>query len=315
MKKTTVLVYGVALVATVAGCGEGPKQTDLSRLRKRVEELSQKLTARTRQLEGVSNRLFLLEDKVDTSRVAIQRRGQAAPMRLPVVRIRPEDVAEPPRGRRAGRAEVIRTPDARSGGRSIVAQEDVEYAGAATRRQAGRRPVLRLNGESVGAAVASRPLNGPDPAGVREKLPVVAMPKRKIARAMAKEPPPKVGAMRDYNTALTQYRAGRYPRAAKGFKAFVARYPKHAYADNAMYWLGECQYALASFRQALKTFRLCVEKHPNGNKAPAALLKMGFSYLKLNEKHNARTVLAQVVEIFPRTGVARLASATLSKLQ
>lgn len=315
MKKTTIIVCVLPWVAWGTGCGEGSKQADLARLRKKVDELAQKVAAREQQLESVNNRLFLLEDKVDTSRVAIQRRAQQAPLRLPVVRIRPEDVAEPPASSSPGAPQLIRSPDARAGGRSIVAQEDVEYAGAATKPQSGQRLVLRLHGEGQAGGPTARPLNGPNPSSVREKIPVVALPKRKVARAMAKEPPPQVGAMRAYNQALGLYRAGRMQPASKAFERFVRKYPKHAYADNALYWLGECHYDLGDYQRALKVFRQCVEKHPNGNKAPAALLKMGFSYLKLNEKHNARTVLAQVVEIFPRTGVARLASATLSKLQ
>ncbi|MBW2735277.1 MAG: tol-pal system protein YbgF [Deltaproteobacteria bacterium] len=325
MKKTTILICGFAWTLGGAGCGETSNQTDLSRLKKRVEELSQKLSVSTQQVESANNRLFLLEDKVDTSRVALQRQTQQAPLHLPVIRIRPEDVAEPP-SRRLRRPQaqpqapqVVSSLDSRAGGRSVVAHEDVEYAGEAARKHVGRRPILRLHGadgyQRRASPTASRPLSGPDPSTVRERLPVVAMPKRKVARAMAKAPPATADAMRSYNAALARHRAGQHKAAAKAFKAFVSQYPRHAYTDNALYWLGECHYDQGNFRQALNMFRRCVEKHPNGNKAPAALLKMGFSYLKLNEKHNARIVLAQVMEIFPRSGVARLASATLSKLQ
>ena len=72
---------------------------------------------------------------------------------------------------------------------------------------------------------------------------------------------------------------------------------------------------MKNYRLALKMFRRVVEEYPTGNKSPDALLKMAFSYLKLKEKANARTVLAQLVESFPRSPVARLASKTLVKIQ
>jgi tol-pal system protein YbgF len=121
--------------------------------------------------------------------------------------------------------------------------------------------------------------------------------------------------MRAYQTALSKYRAGKYAHAAEAFRSFVSRYAKHAYTDNALYWLGECFYDMKNYRLALKIFRRVVEDHPTGNKAPDALLKMAYSYLKLKEKANAKTVLAQVVQSFPKSQVARLASQTLVKIQ
>jgi len=82
-----------------------------------------------------------------------------------------------------------------------------------------------------------------------------------------------------------------------------------------MYWLGESLYDMKQYRRALKIFRRVVEEYPTGNKAADALLKMAYSYLQLQDKANARTVLAQVLEIFPQSRVAQLASKTLAELQ
>jgi tol-pal system protein YbgF len=333
MSRKPVLLLTCALVMASSGCAVG-NTARLEKLQKRLTEMSQAQAKRDKQLETLNNRIFLLEDKVDTSRVAIQRRRRR-PMRLPVVRIRPEDTQDPapsPVARRdsspqAGRRHVSPPGTVRiagrtsSGGRSLVGAEDVEYSGAAAKSK-GPRPVLKLSGPSLAAPapVASAPRRrrtppGPDPTKVKEKLPVVPVAKGRVARALARAKPGSTLAMRVYKKALTSYRSGRYSAAASAFRSFVGRYTKHAYADNALYWLGECFYDLKNFRLASKMFRRVVEQYPNGNKAPAALLKLGFSYLKLKEKKNARTVLAQVVEIFPRSGVARLATRELARLK
>ncbi|MCK5795785.1 MAG: tol-pal system protein YbgF [Deltaproteobacteria bacterium] len=300
----------------------------VKKLKERLADLSQSEAAREKQLETLSNRVFLLEDKVDTSRVALARRRRPQPVRLPVVRIRPGDSDAVEVGARESTG--MRRVRGLGSGRSLVASEDVEYEGAATQNQGPRR-VLRLRGRPAEAAApssrapssrapssrapSSRRLSGIDPSTVKDKIPVVPVAKGKIARAMAKAAPGSTVAMRAYTKALTSYRTGRYSAAASSFRSFLGRYAKHSYADNALYWLGECFYDLKNFRLSAKMFRRVVEEYPNGNKAPAALLKLGFSYMKLNEKKNARTVLAQVVEIFPRTGVSRLARRELKRLK
>ena len=328
---------GLGLITLTACAGSG-NHAELGRLQRRLERLTQRYAERERDLESLSNRVFLLEDKVDTSRVANKRR---APLRLPVVRIGPDgnDLGSPhPGGASPSPTASSGTVDPEAGGgRSIVSRESVDYDGAARLAVGGPRPVLRLHepgglagdgGVNAATANSGTPSSGAkgrsappragalriDPSRLEERLPVVPIPRRTVAVAIAKSAP-SLEAMRAYTAALGLYRAGKHPEAVRAFRAFIKRHAKHAYADNALYWLGECHYDSHNFRGALKAFRAVVERYPGGNKAPAALLKMGFSYMKLDEKHNAKTVLAQVVDIFPRTQVARLASQTLSKLR
>jgi tol-pal system protein YbgF len=343
-------------------------------LQQRIKLLAQRNAAQEKQLEHLSNRLFLLEDKVDTSRVAMQRRQK--PVHLPVIRIRPEsspsataDVAEAPRpapqrtatGTTPQRTATGSTPQRTAtrptlsgvkrfgpvvhqpprqagygrtyragrrvlsangyGGKSIVSKSDVEYFGDAAR--SGPRPTLKLHQDSSsengnnsnrsggGSARAPSVAAGINPNSVKEKIPVVPIVKAKRANRLAR----LTEAMRAYTAALGKYRSGELPLAVAAFKRFIVRYAKHAYADNALYWLGESFYDLKNYRLALKMFRRVVDEYPNGNKAPAALLKMGFSYLKLDETKNARTVLAQVMRIFPDSGVAKLAAKTLGGMR
>ena len=270
---------------------------------------------------------------MDTSRVAMERSGRRP--QLPVIRLRPqttpddgpegdegdegdEEQADPEEQAPGGGPVDDRRP-ARAKGKSVVEDRSVAYSGAA--RRSGPRPVLRLYGTETSEPHSPRrakaPLSGPDPAGVTEKLPVVPMPRRKLVRQMARGTA-KGGdllPMKDYESARKLYQAGSFTAAAAAFRSFASKYSRHSYTDNALYWMGECFYDMNNYRLALKLFRRVVEEYPAGNKAPDALLKMAFSYLKLKEKANAKTVLAQLVESFPRSPVARLASKTLVKMQ
>jgi len=315
MRRAAPLLTWVLLAGACASRPSG----NLNQLTQRVEEMAQGQAADKKRIEELNNRVFILEDRVDTSRVNMESSG--TPPRLPVIRLRPTAEADQGQEDEGARSEDARSEDAAQPEdderpqrpvRSMVEESQVKYSGAA-RAGGGSRPVLRLYGNSPrpGGDVAA-PLPGSDPSTVQDKLAVVPLPSRRAARKVVSA---SVQPMRDYQSALHMYQDGKVSAAADAFGTFIKRYTRHDYSDNALYWLGECFYDLKNYRLALKMFRRVVEEYPTGNKAPDALLKMGFSYLRLQEKHNAKTVLEQLVESFPKSQVARLASETLVKIQ
>jgi tol-pal system protein YbgF len=327
-------LVGLVAVFSQTGC-TAHTPVESGKLNDRIEELAQKSSTLQKQIEEMQNRLFLLEDKVDTSRVAIER---SKPLQLPVVRLKPRPAENENEGGEGSSSRTFKEegeqldeevePGAEPvGGRSMVSKRPVLYQGEAAR--SGPRPVLKLHESGGGGSSSSNHGSmvtiGPDPSGVNEKLPVIPLPRRgSEASASAKGSatagrPAAPGRsdvvpMQDYQSAMAKYRAGDYAAAADAFKAFYHRYPQHAYADNALYWMAECSYDTKSYRVAVKLFRQVVEQFPSGNKAPDALLKMGYCYVQLRDSKNARTILGQVLESYPRSQVARLASEAMAKL-
>ena len=100
-------------------------------------------------------------------------------------------------------------------------------------------------------------------------------------------------------------------RATGALRSFLVKYPRHEYADNAQYWLGEAFYAHKDYQHALMEFRATIETYPRGNKVPDALLKVGYCYMALGQTEKARAVLEQVVNLYPKTEPAALASKRL----
>ena len=94
----------------------------------------------------------------------------------------------------------------------------------------------------------------------------------------------------------------------------MRRFPHHDYADNAQYWLGECFYDQKRYDKAAPEFRAVVQRWPTGNKAPDALVKLGFSLLALGEIDKGHSTLREVPTAYPRTEAARLASERLAQL-
>ncbi|HET7501523.1 MAG TPA: tol-pal system protein YbgF [Kofleriaceae bacterium] len=115
----------------------------------------------------------------------------------------------------------------------------------------------------------------------------------------------------EYRAAVELVKAGRHDEAIAALRAFITRHPRHDYADNAQYWIGEAYYAQKDFTHALTEFRAVVEVYPRGNKVPDALLKVGYCYQATGQAEKARAVLEQVVTRYPKSEPAILAGKRL----
>jgi tol-pal system protein YbgF len=115
----------------------------------------------------------------------------------------------------------------------------------------------------------------------------------------------------DYRAAVELVKAGKTTDAVAALRTFLTTYPRHEYADNAQYWLGEAFYASKDYQHALVEFRATIETYPRGNKVPDALLKVGYCYSALGQGDKARAVLEQVVNLYPKSEPAALAAKRL----
>jgi tol-pal system protein YbgF len=108
-----------------------------------------------------------------------------------------------------------------------------------------------------------------------------------------------------YDAALALVSARQYDRALDAFAAFLVKYPDHPYADNAMYWRGECYFAKGDYLHASEQFEGTVTRFPAGNKAPDALLKLGMSHQKLGNPAKAKECFDRLAHAYPQSEAAR----------
>jgi tol-pal system protein YbgF len=112
-----------------------------------------------------------------------------------------------------------------------------------------------------------------------------------------------------YRAALATFRAREHGQAVLDFLDFIAKYPRHALAGNAQYWIGEAYYVQRDYRQALAEFQKVLELGPA--KAPDALVKIGLSYVNLHDTPRARAAWQRVVREHGDSGAAATARGLL----
>jgi tol-pal system protein YbgF len=304
-----------SVLAPSAGClVDRGARAEISDLHRQIDVYRREAAASQQKAEDLENRVFVLEDRVETQKVADDRAAAAEP-RLPVVKkVGPSSSANAPVATPAAPdAAVDRYTDAN--GEEVV----VIYEGDAARRTPAR-PQIRIDGS--GRADSLQPVDEP---AARTSLP---RPRRSKAAVAQAEPVPAapagaaIAAEADGDDAIGLYKSSyqaltrrEHATAIAGFQKFLGRYADHDYADNAQYWLGEAYYDQRDYQTALAEFRKVVKRYPDGNKAPDALLKIGYCYAKLGDLDAARDVLSQVIEIYPKTDSAKLAGTRLEEMR
>lgn len=114
-----------------------------------------------------------------------------------------------------------------------------------------------------------------------------------------------------YDRVMDEFKHRDYTAAMAGFQLFLELHGQSALAANAQYWIGECQYRMRRYRDALKSFYDVVSNYPLSPKLAAATLKLGQTYDKLGDLEKARLMFDRVVEQYPDSAEAEVARKVL----
>ncbi|MDX2252825.1 MAG: tol-pal system protein YbgF [Nitrospira sp.] len=110
-----------------------------------------------------------------------------------------------------------------------------------------------------------------------------------------------------YDRVMTEFKHREYEAALAGFRLFMELHSQSALAANAQYWIGECQYRMGRYKDALNSFYNVVMNYPLSPKQAASTLKLGQTYTKLGDHDNARIMFDRVVDQYPTSSEADLA--------
>jgi tol-pal system protein YbgF len=113
--------------------------------------------------------------------------------------------------------------------------------------------------------------------------------------------PESSGAQRLYQDAFEALNQDNHEVAVAGFREFVAQSPDAPEAASAVYWIGESFFALRSLDSALVQFQTILDRYPDSEKVPAALLKSGNIYTELDDKKSAYPYYKRLKEEFPQS--------------
>jgi len=110
-----------------------------------------------------------------------------------------------------------------------------------------------------------------------------------------------------YDRVMDEFKHRDYKAAMAGFQLFIELHRESVLAANAQYWIGECQYRMGRYRDALQSFNEVVSNYPLSPKLAASTLKLGQTYTKLGDHETARLMFDRVVGQYPDSSEAELA--------
>ena len=134
-----------------------------------------------------------------------------------------------------------------------------------------------------------------------------------VAAAPATTGPDPLGPVQRYQLAFEALRAADYPKAITGFDDMIARYPDHALATNARYWLGRSFVLQQDHARAVDAFAAALAGPLEPARAPDAMLRKAQSELQLGRRDAASVTLQQLIERFPDSEPARQARGLLAQ--
>ena len=120
---------------------------------------------------------------------------------------------------------------------------------------------------------------------------------------------------REFETALGILRKGDFAQAQTAFGEFTKRYPNSGYKSSSLFWLGNAQYALRNYRDAMASFRTLVTATPDHSRAPEAMLSIANCQLELKDPKAARKTLDDLVKVYPQSEAASVGKDRLAKLK
>jgi tol-pal system protein YbgF len=116
-----------------------------------------------------------------------------------------------------------------------------------------------------------------------------------------------------YAEARKAYDKGDLDKARQLFQKLIKEFPKSKTVDNAQFWIGESYYREKWYERAILEYQTVIEKYPNGNKVPAAMLKQGMALQQIGEKPSARLILEELVKKYPKSSEAAIAGRKLKE--
>ncbi len=108
-----------------------------------------------------------------------------------------------------------------------------------------------------------------------------------------------------YDAASVLVRTRDWDRASDALTTFLARWPDHPHADNAMYWRAECFIQRGDTSRGISELEGLVARFPVGNKAPDALLKLAVTYRRSGDAAGSERAARRLVTDYPDSEAAR----------
>ena len=171
---------------------------------------------------------------------------------------------------------------------------------------------LRLNMEVLGERVDQLEGTAGTPVVVTQPAPAVQVPPPQTVGQPKKQPPESIEDI--YREAKFNFEEGDFSKAKEGFQSILRTEENSPLAANAQFWIGECFFREGNYKQAVLEYEKVLSQYPQSAKTPAALLKQGMAWEKLDDPETARYLYNKIISDYPDFDQAPLAEHRLKRL-
>lgn len=119
----------------------------------------------------------------------------------------------------------------------------------------------------------------------------------------------------EFDHAMELVRKGTFDGAVAAFNAFLKKYPNSGYQPSALFWLGNSQYAISAFKEAIETYRRLSQVAPDHARVPEARLAIANCQSELKDTKSARKTLEDLVKSHSQSEAAATARDRLSRMR
>ncbi|MEO8679298.1 MAG: tol-pal system protein YbgF [Vicinamibacterales bacterium] len=153
--------------------------------------------------------------------------------------------------------------------------------------------------------------------------PMTALPNASGVQTPPADPPPSpvspaspaMSPQRLYDTAWADFTAGQWSLCIQGFDTYLKSYSRTDAADDAQWYIGECQYSDGKFAEAIDAFNRVITNYPKGDRVPDAYYKRGLAFDRVGQPDRARESWETLLKQYPDSDLARLAKQNLDRLK
>jgi TolA-binding protein len=117
-----------------------------------------------------------------------------------------------------------------------------------------------------------------------------------------------------FEQAVAALRTGNVEGGVTTLLSFAEKNPRHARADNALYFSGLGQMGLKDYASAAGTFERLISRYPAGDAVLDGMLRLAECRLRLEQKDDARALYTRILTQFPGTAAATQAEQRLASL-
>lgn len=118
-----------------------------------------------------------------------------------------------------------------------------------------------------------------------------------------------------YDQAMEAFRRSQFDASASGFNQLLRSHPQTGYGPSSWFWLGNAQYALGKYKEAMDAYRKLMSLAPDHARVPEARLALANCQLELKDAKGARKTLEDLVKASPQTEAAAAAKDRLSRMR